>query len=226
MSDHIVTLDTSTHQAVQELLPWFVTETLEGDEHALVQEHLQVCSQCQADVDWHRKLHAVGIPLPSAAPDVESALARLLPRLDAAPQMMPAARSTPIVLVRSALAEFLRNLARGDGQWMRWALAAQFALIVGLTTMLASFSGNDAAYRVLGARSSAGNVVVMFKPETSEQELRRILQANGARVVDGPTVTDAYLLSVPDAQVAGAVAALRSQHAVALVESLDNGGTH
>ena len=32
--------------------------------------------------------------------------------------------------------------------------------------------------------------------------MRRILQASGARVVDGPTVTDAYVLALPAAQAA------------------------
>ncbi len=63
--------------------------------------------------------------------------------------------------------------------------------------------------------------MVVFKPETAERELRRILQANGAHVVDGPTVTDAYLLSVPDPQQARA--RLRGEAAVALAETLDGG---
>jgi tRNA A22 N-methylase len=65
--------------------------------------------------------------------------------------------------------------------------------------------------------------VVVFQPNTSERELRRILQARNARVVDGPTVTDAYLISVPDASRAQALQALRAESAVKLAEPLDGG---
>ena len=223
MSSRIVTLDTATHKAVQELLPWFVMLTLEGDELTMVREHLHVCTQCQADVEWQRKLQAVSpaAAATAAAPDVERALARLGPKLAVPP------RGPQCNVLTEVLTAWLRKLMRGDGQRTRWVLAAQFALsalVIGLGIMLAPPDRDGAPYRVLGARSGAGNVVVMFKPDTTEQELRRILHQSGARVVDGPTVTDAYLLSVPAAQLAGAVTGLRAQRAVVLAEPLSAGG--
>ena len=65
----------------------------------------------------------------------------------------------------------------------------------------------------------------MFEPATTEREFRRILQRHGARVVDGPTVTDAYLLRVPDAERQRALEALRHDPAVRLAEALDENGT-
>ncbi len=104
-------------------------------------------------------------------------------------------------------------------------MAAQFAVIAGLALLLARPDDHAASYHVLGAAShaAAGNLVVVFKPETTEQTMRRLLQANDARVVDGPTETAAYLLSVPAANRAHALASLRAEPAVALVESLDSG---
>lgn len=214
MSGRIVRLDISIHQTVQELLPWFVTETLDPDDLALVQEHLQHCTQCQADVDWQRKLCALP-PTAGATPDMERSLAQLLPRLGAR-------RYRP---KSAALVKWWRTLAGGGTAWMRWGLAAQFAVILGLAFMLVRPGDDTAAYRVLGAAGKAGgNVVVVFKPETTERELRRILLASGARVVDGPTVTDAYLLKVSDAQRTIAINGLRAEPAVVLAESLDSGG--
>lgn len=220
MNGRIVSLDTSAHQAMQELLPWYVTGTLSGDELAQVEEHLNGCKQCQSDVDWQRKLQAA-VNLPhQAVPDVEQALARLRSQLDAS-------QRTAKRHALSALSDFLAGMARGNPPWMRWALAAQLAVIVGLGVLLMPQYGQIAAYRALGmSKNTIGNVVVVFKPETTEQELRRILHASGARVVDGPTVTDAYLLKVADPQLPQALKGLRSEPNVVLAESLNDGGGH
>jgi|GEM_PF-487169 len=118
-----------------------------------------------------------------------------------------------------------RTPAANQPSWLRWAAAAQFVALVGLGALLLR-PADEPAYRVLGSGTAAsGNVVVMFQPNTSERELRRILQAQNARVVDGPTVTDAYLLSVPAASRDQALQALRAEAAVKLAEPMDGGGT-
>jgi hypothetical protein len=106
------------------------------------------------------------------------------------------------------------------------AMGLQFCTIAVLTAMLVR--PDDAgvppdAYRVLGADAASGNVVVVtFRPDTPERELRRIVSASGARIVGGPTVTGAWMLGSGDA--ADAVAArLRSQPAVTLAEPLGTG---
>lgn len=214
--EKVLPLNNSIHRTVQELLPWFVVGTLKGDEQAMVQEHLQNCTECRSDVDWQRKLQAMELPATSA-PDVERALARLRPRLDAQPRAKkPAAR-----------AGFLQTFFAGNAPWMRWALATQFAVIAVLGILVVPPLGDLAAYRVLGAgtpANTAGNAVVIFRPETTVQDMRRILQASGARVVDGPTVTDAYVLAVTEKQLAHAIGALRAEPAVAMAEPLGSGG--
>lgn len=213
--EKVLPLNRSIHRTVQELLPWFVVGTLKGDELAMVQEHLQACTECQSDAEWQRTLRAVELPATSA-PDVERALARLRPRLGAQPH--PPKPGAP--------AAFLQKLFAGNAPWMRWALATQFAVIAVLAILVVPPYGDIAAYRVLGAgtpANTAGNVVVIFRPETTVQDMRRILQASGARVVDGPTMTDAYVLAVAEKRMAHAIGALRAEPAVALAEPLDSG---
>jgi hypothetical protein len=62
---------------------------------------------------------------------------------------------------------------------------------------------------------------VRFRPEATEQEMRRVLRDSEARLVYGPTATDAYLLAVPAGLETAAVQRLRKESAVLLVESLD-----
>jgi hypothetical protein len=110
------------------------------------------------------------------------------------------------------------------GGWMPWALAAQGAVIAGLVLQLLPTSSAD--YRALSnggnaAPPSPGNVVVMFHADTQLGQVQQILQAQGARVVDGPTVTGAYVLDVPDANQAQALAALKALPEVQLAEPLN-----
>ncbi|HSY28360.1 MAG TPA: hypothetical protein VK832_12700, partial [Burkholderiaceae bacterium] len=167
---------------------------------------------------WQCKLQAIP-PADEVKLDVDQAFAKLLPRLAPA---RPKAR-------RRSLTEMFSDLRRGKwlagAHWMQWALAAQFSAIICLVVLLGTPNGNVATYRALGAnKNTNGNMVVVFKPETSEQELRRILRNSGARIVDGPTVTDAYLLNIPDKNLSGALHDLRAERAVSLAESLDSGG--
>jgi hypothetical protein len=208
MSGRIVAINESIHEQVQKLLPWFVVDTLTGKELELVNQHLNVCAECQADFAWQCKLQATP-PASEANPDVDRAFAKLRVRLDETPHR--ASRLSP--------ARSPGYFGLGNGSWMRWALAAQFFAIIGLAALLAT--GNVAAYRALGASQNVrGNMVVVFKPDTPEHELRRLLHDAGARIVDGPTVTDAYLLAVPGEKLAGALHDLRANTAVIVAESL------
>ncbi|RFP10359.1 zf-HC2 domain-containing protein [Duganella sp. BJB488] len=253
MNGRIFRMDIPAHQAVQELLPWYASEQLAPDETRRVQEHLQTCAQCRQDLEWERDMRAeaTASDAMSDGVDMESALARLMPTLGAqehaAPVMAtttpatpeaattaPAAAPTtaaqsvpaaaPVAAGTSQRVSWWRAAAANQPSWLRWTVAAQWVLIVGLGALLLRPDTDPAPYRVLGSAVSSGaNLVVIFRPNTSERELRHILQAQGARVVDGPTVTDAYLLHVPPASRERALAALHAEPAVQLAEALDGG---
>ncbi|MBB5368509.1 MULTISPECIES: zf-HC2 domain-containing protein [unclassified Janthinobacterium] len=219
----IVEIDASTHQKVQKLLPWMLDDTLSGAERFMVREHLLQCAECRADLDWQRQLQSAQ-PAMQAEPDVERAFAALSPRLE------PRKRAArPRQGVAAWLLGAWHNLRQS--QWQSWAMATQCALIVGLGLLVlksppdapAQFHALSAAPSAAESAAAAGNVMVLFKPETPERELRRILQAHGAHIVDGPTVTDAYVLYLPPAGLDAALAALRREAAVALAEPLDGG---
>jgi hypothetical protein len=196
MNARIVELDASVHQKVQKLLPWVVTGRLGNAEQEMADTHLAGCAQCRDDLAWQRKLQAVQ-PAAGAAPDMEAALARLLPQLE-----VPA------------------RPAANDNRWWPWAIAAQLLVIAGLGGALLTHQA-EPTYRLLGTPGAgAGNLVVVFHPDTSEGRVRALLQAQGARVVDGPTVTRAWVLQVAPARLAGAVGTLRADAAVELAEPL------
>jgi anti-sigma factor RsiW len=196
----VVPLDTDMHHAVQALLPWYLTQRLDSDDVARVEAHLANCPSCQAELELERRLQAAQ-PLSSERGDVERGLARMRELIRPSPPRWRPAR-TPA---------------------LRWLLGAQFAVIALLATLLVLPRAGGDAYRALGApaAAAAANAVVMFKPDATEQQIRAALRNSGARMVDGPTASNAYLLSVPSQGHAAAIARLRAQPAVSLAESLD-----
>lgn len=250
MNGRIFKLDIPPHQAVQELLPWYVTAQLNEDDTARVEAHLHSCAQCQHDLQWERKLRAgAAASMAAAQPegvDAERALARLLPQLgpqeavstaevemsfrrtpesnSVEPQLQDNAQRPPA----PATLPWWRAAAANQPSWLRWAAVAQCVIIAGLLVLLARPDA-PAEYRAMGAAdanpgAASANLVVMFQPDATEHALRAALQAQGARIVDGPTVTDAYLLAVPPAERARVLQALRADPAVKMAESIDSGG--
>jgi hypothetical protein len=211
MSPRLFNLGLSAHQRVQDLLPWYVMESLDPQDRAFVDEHLAACLICQRDVEWHCELRAAhddAVP----AFDVE----RALTSMKAAVAVTGAEQRPP--------------RTRTWAPWIGWALAAQVAIVacfVAATKLPEPAS--PAIYRALGhagTNDAPSRLLVVFAPQVTEEEMRRILHASGARIVDGPTSTDAYVLAVPPPRAHAALLALRAERSVALVESLDQETPH
>jgi anti-sigma factor RsiW len=204
------------HLEAQDALPWLANGTLAGAELERVQAHVETCAHCRADLALLHTVHAAG-PGPDLDFDPDRALARLLPQLDTAPE-------APVQAQPGLLQRWRDRLAANDRTWLRAAVAAQFCAIAVLGALLARPGAHpDAAdnYRVLGAAGANGmaRVVVTFRPDTPEAELRRIVRASGARIVGGPTVTDAWLVGA-DGRLDPVLARLRAEPAVTLAEPL------
>ena len=199
------------HHAAQEALPWLANGTLDGAERERVEAHLQACARCRGDLEMLSALRAAG---PGAAPgcDPEGAWSRMQARLDA-----PATIPQPGLLAR-----WRARIAANDRSWLRGAVALQCCLIAVLAALLLR-PGDDAAYRGLGASPAVqGGIVVVFRPDTPERELRRIVRDSGARLSGGPTAGDAWLLNGDDP--AAVLARLRAEPAVMLAEPLGREG--
>ena len=204
MTGRIVPLNASEHAAIDALLPWLVNGTLQGEELERVERHVAACPACRREVDWLK--------------DVFAACAAMAPLPDAPAAFGGQAARTGTWRARAA------DGWRVTPPWMRMLMAAQLAALAILGTLLAFDADNEPTYRTLGSATlpapSGETIAVMFDPATSEAELRGVINAIGARVVDGPTATHAYVLELPADRSSAAVEKLRAVPSVRLAEPL------
>ena len=227
MTGRIIPLRGEPHERIQSLLPWFVTDRLEADERAEVEAHLSGCPDCRAEERLERRLGAEVAAMPM---DVEQSWARLRARLDRPAAASGRGSGGGLLAAWRDLGRGLGRSLRGGPPWMGWAMAAQAALMVlllGLVLPHGSPGGSaDTRYHALAAARSPrpGNVLVMFRPDTPERDLRAVLMADQARVVDGPTAAGAYVLNVSGPRRAAALAVLRHSAGVVMAEPIDPAG--
>ena len=215
MTGRIVSLFASPHQKALELMPWYVAGSLAAGEHEAVEQHLAGCAACQRELRWQRELQSAYVKS-AVQPDIERALAKLRPQL-VQPEPPPTVR-------RGGRLDALRI---GRPRWMTIALVAQAMVIIGLAALVAVDREGPAGYRLLGATPAAddhaASIVVVFDPEIREREVQRMLRAAGARIVDGPTAGNGYLLRVAPERRDAALDLLRAAHEVLIAEPLDSG---
>lgn len=219
MNGQILRLGGDEHDIVQLLLPWFDSGRLDAAETARVQAHLGGCARCQADVTWQRRVRSLATrdadatTRDEASPDVDRGWATLRARVTArdAPRVAASAPK-PTLPAR-------RRWAFGWG----WLVAFQSALIAGLGALVLVMPRPD-SYHALGQPAHGGaadaSVVVVFKDDASQAQVRQALRDSDARIVDGPTVTGAYLLGVAADRQADALARLRASPSVLRVDAL------
>lgn len=195
----VIPMEHDEHVAVQALLPWFASGRLGEADTARVQQHLLQCPQCRnelaAEQPLRTLLHAAAAP--TAGGRVEAGLAKLHARMRPEPP-----RRAP--------------------RWLPWALGLQGGAIALLLGLWLQARQEAPAYEGLSAGATVpvvADALVMFKPGTSEQAVRELLQAQGASVVAGPTETGGWLLRVEPR----GLAALRAAAIVTLAEPLQPG---
>jgi anti-sigma factor RsiW len=207
------------HHDAEELLPWYVTGRLEGDELANFETHLSSCAHCRRQLAFERRMVEEFAGL---TPEIDTGWARLKQRLEA-PEPLAAEQRAPAHIgwwgkMASDAAAFWQTLTRP----VVAALAtAQVAFVAIAGTIL--FSLSQPSYQALGSAPppQSANVIAMFRADTTEAQMRDLLRANRATLVGGPTSADAFLLRVAPAARAQALAKLRSDRHVLMAQPID-----
>ena len=215
MSARVLPFAGSQHRQAERLLPWLVNGTLDGDERATVERHVDACADCQQQLaQWQALQAACALP---AAPTIDP-----MPSFSRLRSRLQAPRARPHVSRWSAM----RSAWTTAPAWLRGAVAAPCALLLALGG--AWFAREQPApYRTLSdmpavvPASTDARLVVVFEPGTSQARTQQLLHASQARIVDGPNEVGAYVLAVPAVRAASVRDALRAAPGVTLVESLE-----
>lgn len=207
----IIHLAGDPHQQTQTLLPWYINGTLDESEVATVEHHLSECGECQADFAAE---HSLGTDIASVPMDVDKGWAAMRARLNEGTY-----KPSPAVPTPHSRASFLRRSIP-----IGWVLSAQAAAAV-LIFGVAQFATltPEPVYHTLSSTPgpATANLLVIFRPDTAEHDLRASLVRSGARIVGGPTDSDAYVLHVADNSRTIALSKLRADAHVALAEPID-----
>jgi anti-sigma factor RsiW len=202
--------DDDAHEQAEELLPWYATGQLNGSDRVLVERHLTSCAECQKQLRFEQRMIE---EFQDFSPEVDSGWARLRARIEPG---QPGQRWQPARpgAMRGALG-LLRRPA------VATLAAAQLAVVVLAGGAFLSLSKPE--YRALSSSTppAAGNVIVIFRSDATQEDVLDALRASGASLVGGPTSADAYLLRVPANRRAAAVARLQADDDVQMAQPID-----
>jgi anti-sigma factor RsiW len=202
----IIRFNPDRHQETLTLLPWYIGGQLADEERARIEAHLAGCAECQSELRLERRLAGAVADLPFQADHGWEEMRR---RIEETPR------------AEGRLKKFAQSLA-GSGR-AGWMLAAQFVLVVFALGLVLPLS-KPAQYHALSAPkpATAGDIIVIFRPDARAEDLARVVRASGSRLVDGPTAADAYVLAAPSGARAAALHRLRAEDAVTLAEPIDS----
>jgi hypothetical protein len=231
------------HEEAWDLLPWFVNGTLETGDVRAVEEHVQGCGICREELRFWRSFAGFLQEEGELAVSAHAGLERLQHRIAAAgpaPAVDGRGGESP-----AGARSWLTGL-RLAPVGVRWALAAQLAVILGLAGLVAapyleqgpvpapvSVAAPAAAgeprpagpFRTLADEpppaATAGTALlrVVFTDRSREREIRGALIAVGGQIVDGPSPAGVYTVAVDGSgEGAAALDTLRSLPQVRFAE--------
>jgi anti-sigma factor RsiW len=188
---------TETNDHVSELLPWYANGTLPLQQRTAVDAHLAACERCRAELDWLRQL-GVQMRASQARAEGDLGLERFLQGI---------ARDSNVVPLRRPQRP----------RWLVPAFALAASLLVAQTvTIGVLMQERESVLETLGAPAStdAALLQVTFAPQATEAQIRALLAAVGARIVDGPGALGVYTLSVASGDADKAQRELERAHGV------------
>lgn len=209
------------HRAVFELLPWHANGTLGREERERVERHLVTCDSCRDELALCREAgEAVWQTRDAHWEPPPGHLDRLREKLP--PAEPRAARPTGSWIDR------MRDTWSVLPGRVRFALAAQSALVAGLAALLVAqlATPEPRLYQTLTAPAPAApttgpRLLLAFEADTTEPELRALLSAVNGSIVQGPTALGVYTVALTaEARVDAAVETLRADPRVRLAEPL------
>lgn len=198
------------HEAIEMLLPWFVTGQLNADEMKHVGAHLAHCAWCRELLAQEHQLKTDFTAIPAAVPyfsppDISS--------VETQPSRFYNWRTTR---------QILSGWVAKPGRPLTFA-ALQAAILLVMFQLVQPAALPDAEFRTLSSGNVVGvaNAIVVFDSNTREADFRSILIGVDATIIGGPTDADAYMLWIDSGKRDSALVKLRSNRQIVLAQPID-----
>lgn len=198
------------HEAIEMLIPWFVTGQLSADEMKQVDTHLAHCAACRELLAQEHQLKTDFAAIPAVVPYFS-------------PPDIGSVGTQPSRLYNwRATKQILSGWVAKPGRPLAFA-ALQAALLLVMFQLAQPAAVPDAAFRTLSSGDIAGaaNAIVVFDSNTREADFRSILIDADATIVGGPTDADAYMLWIDSGKRDSALVKLRSNRQIVLAQPID-----
>ena len=189
-----------------ELLPWYVNGTLDGDDRAWMEQHLAESAEAREELEWFRSLQ---IHMRQDEPAV--------------PQTIGLARTMHLIRGdRPTLAERVTGFFASLGMRPGLALAgvALMAVQGGVIHQLMQPDAEDAVpIRTIGPSRVESNAVLKlnFAPGAREVDIRLLLVSVQGNLISGPGPQGEYIIRVPEGTEAASIEVLKANKFVGRV---------
>ncbi len=211
------------HRHIIEILPWYVNGSLDPREAIEVEAHLAVCPRCQKELQWCRDIaHSVRTMDDQQWVPSPGHFDRLMEEVNAS---SPVQRWT--MAWRDRFTRFVQSIRQSPAE-MRWMLAMQTVTVVVLAGALIVLMPHKQPeyYQTLSSPTKADpndvpRVQIALSEDTKEEEIRSLLLAMHASIVQGPNSLGVYVVALPKqppSQLAQVLRELRAHPKVRFAE--------
>ncbi|HEX6019868.1 MAG TPA: hypothetical protein VFZ28_17375 [Burkholderiaceae bacterium] len=207
-------------QRFDELLPFYVNDTLDETDRAWVDAYLREHPKSAAELQWYRTLEETikrDVPAVSAEVGLDKAMARI--RAERVPAR---ARKAPGLGQR--LREFFASIT--PQPVLKPALAAALAVVVVQGFVIADLvTRPDESTEIRAQRPTVVDpgpfLKVNFKADAREADIRLLLVEVDGSLAGGPGQLGDWYVRIPEAHIAAAAAALKASPIVDGVARVD-----
>ncbi len=196
-----------SERELQELLPFYVNGTLDGDDLAAVEAYLARSEKAREEVVYLERLRNAMQSQPQVNSPGELGLKRLQREMSRAGEQGTRAADMAATAQHSARASV-------PAWWRNLAVAACLVVAVLGVLTVTDWTGDRDGLRLAGGESAAV-LQVTFKPQATEDSIRALLLEIGASITEGPSALGVYRLSLEpgadDAVLSNALRQLRTR---------------
>jgi Putative zinc-finger len=223
------------HQEIEQLLPWYVNQTLQESELKVVEAHLSICLSCKRELLQLQKLaHAIikeGV-LDSAE---KASFARLKMKLHGQEQVLASQQQAQPSQAKKSFSETAKPVDRARHRLMSITmpypgLAMAAAALLSVILLMPRSAGDGMQlgnnFKTLSDgqqdTTSADEIRVVFAENVSQQQKDNILGRIHGQIIDAPTAQGVYTVKlnkeIAAKNLLSIVALLRKHNSVIFAE--------